>query len=261
MPHVTAFAVPAAARTSVRSSASAAATSLGRRPTPPRHSTTRTLIEKNGFSIRIADERSADAVDLLVRRMYGRRGYCVNDIAAAMRTQRDRSITLEATQCELTVGTVTVNMGGVNGLNAEALYGMEIAPYRRANHRPCEFTRLAMSTAEMSKEALGALFHVGLVFASRIFEATDLFIEVNPRHTTFYRNRFGFECLGEERLCPRVNAPAVLLHKDLGVCISELERLGGVRSRTNRTFYSFMLDPTDESAVIGKIPAALQLAS
>ena len=44
---------------------------------------------------------------------------------------------------------------------------------------------------------------------------TDILVEVNPRHATFYRKVFGFVVAGAETICPRVNAPAVLLRLDL----------------------------------------------
>jgi hypothetical protein len=44
-----------------------------------------------------------------------------------------------------------------------------------------------------------------------IHGVTDAFIEVNPRHATYYKRLYGFETAGSPRTCPRVNAPAVLL--------------------------------------------------
>ena len=265
MSHVTAFAVPAAARTSVRSltpgSKSAAANVVGLRVPQKSCPTPRTLIEKNDFAIRIADENSSEAVDALVQRMYGRRGYCLSDRADSRSMQRGTSITLEAQQEGTTIGTLTVNLGGIRGLNAEALYAQEIVPSRRAGLRPCEFNRLAMGTDESNKEALAGMFHVGIIFAFQVFRATDLFIEVNPRHAVFYRRKIGFECIGEERICPRVNAPALLLHKDLAVCTEELSRLGGLRDPSNRSFYAFALTPEEVQGVVKNLHTPFRLAS
>lgn len=264
MPHVTAIAVPAAARTPLRTSlpaAKPASSMLGglriarRSPPPPR-----ALIEKNGFAIRIADATSSQAVDTLVRQMYGRRGYDLAEPATEESTPRGASITLEALLGNTTIGTLTVNLGGVNGLNAEALYPEEIEPYRRAGRRPCEFNRLAMACDESNKEALAGMFHVGIVLAFRVLRATDLFIEVNPRHAVFYRRKIGFTPIGEERICPRVNAPAVLLHKDLAVCTEELSRLGGLRDPSNRSFYAFALTPAEERRVVNNLRTPIRLA-
>lgn len=56
-------------------------------------------------------------------------------------------------------------------------------------------------------------------------------IEVNPRHVEFYRRMLGFEMFGAERLCNRVNAPAVLLRLDLSYARQQIEKLGGLSQR------------------------------
>lgn len=265
MPHLTAFAAPAAARTPLRTTATSTKPAsspvvglrIPRRSSPPPHP----LIEKNGFAIRIADETSSEAVDTLVRRMYGRRGYDLGEPGEDHTTQRGTSVTLEALLDNTTIGTLTVNLGGVHGLNAEALYPEEIAPYRQAGRRPCEFNRLAMGCDESNKEALAGMFHVGIVLAYRVFRATDLFIEVNPRHAVFYRRKIGFTAIGEERICPRVNAPAVLLQKNLAVCTEELARLGGLREPSNRSFYAFALTPGEERRLVNNLRMPIRLAS
>lgn len=265
MPHLTACAVPATARPSLRVTVpavkSTSPTVVGLRIPRRSFPTPHALIEKNGFAIRIADEASSEAVDTLVRRMYGRRGYDLGEPTEAHTTHRGTSVTLEALQDAATIGTLTVNLGGSHGLNAEALYPDEIAPYRRAGRRPCEFNRLAMGCDEANKEALAGMFHVGIVLAFRVFRATDLFIEVNPRHAIFYRRKIGFTPIGDERICPRVNAPAVLLHKDLAVCTEELSRLGGLRDPSNRSFYAFALTPSEERRVVNNLRTPMRLAS
>jgi hypothetical protein len=42
-----------------------------------------------------------------------------------------------------------------------------------------------------------------------------VFIEVNPRHASFYRRAFGFVIAAGERFCERAMAPSVLLLGDL----------------------------------------------
>lgn len=44
---------------------------------------------------------------------------------------------------------------------------------------------------------------------------TDVVIEVNPRHVRFYKRMLGFVEFGAERMCSRVDAPAVLLRLEL----------------------------------------------
>jgi len=55
----------------------------------------------------------------------------------------------------------------------------------------------------------------------------DVFIEVNPRHVSFYRRTLCFKVAGEPKECPRVGAPSVLLRltiADLTNKIGTLER-------------------------------------
>ncbi len=212
------------------------------------------LLNKDDIEVRLASATSGDEVDTLVCRMYRQRGYLTPDAQIGARASTLwHQVTLEARHEGCTVGTLTVNLGGTRGLNAEELYTEEIRPYRARGAAVCEFTRLALDSEHCSKQALGCLFHIGFVFAFHVYRASDLFIEVNPRHTLFYRRKLNFDVAGEERICPRVCAPAVLLHKDLAQCAQEIARDGGVRVPENRTFYAFMLTPGEEQAAVATI--------
>jgi hypothetical protein len=152
---------------------------------------------------------------------------------------------------------MTVHLGASEALQAETLYGDEIEVFRRRGARLCEFTRLALDAEECGREALACLFHLGFIFAYRIHRATDLFIEVNPRHALFYRRKLGFTRVGEEKVCPRVNAPAILLHKPLATFADELGRLGGVRTPDNKSFYAMCLPHEEENELVRAIEAML----
>jgi hypothetical protein len=218
--------------------------------------TAQTLLQKNDFEIHLTSERRVDEVQTLVTRMYRQRGYVTTN-AGSVPAEHRASVTLEALREGRTIGTLTVNVGDHRRLNAEELYADEIAPYRREGGRVCEFTRLAMDCNESSKEALGSLFHVGFAFAYRIFRAGNLFIEVNPRHALFYRRKLGFNAIGEQRICARVCAPAVLLHKELAACAEELRHLGGSRVPSNKSFYAFVLTPAEETILLQNIARRL----
>lgn len=213
------------------------------------------LLQKDDIGIRLADGYGeVDEVGMLVTRMYRQRGYLVPVTEAADPIRR---VTLEACYKNETVGTLTVNLDSGEGLQAESLYRDEIARFRREGARVCEFTRLALDAAEGAINTLAFLFHIGFIFAYRIHRATDLFIEVNPRHVLFYRRKLGFEQVGEERTCPRVNAPAVLLHKRLEDVARDLVRFGGVRTPENKSFYALWLPRAEEEALVNTIRATL----
>jgi hypothetical protein len=59
---------------------------------------------------------------------------------------------------------------------------------------------------------IASLFQVAYTYAHNILKATDFFCEVNPRHAGPQKRMFGFRPIGSVKTCPRVNAPAVLLH-------------------------------------------------
>ncbi len=214
------------------------------------------LLQKDDIGIRLADGHdNVDQVGMLVTRMYRQRGYLVP--ASEAGCDSIRRVTLEACYKNQTVGTMTVHLGASEALQAETLYGDEIEVFRRRGARLCEFTRLALDAEECGREALACLFHLGFIFAYRIHRATDLFIEVNPRHALFYRRKLGFTRVGEEKVCPRVNAPAILLHKPLATFADELGRLGGVRTPDNKSFYAMCLPHEEENELVRAIEAML----
>src|SRR6185503_13907745 len=87
------------------------------------------------------------------------------------------------------------------------------------------------------------LFNFISVFACYKGGATDVVIEVNPRHVAYYQKLLLFEVCGPEKPCPRVNgAPAVLLRLDLDMQAEEVACVGGTagqaRGPHGRTLYS-----------------------
>lgn len=151
----------------------------------------------------------SDRAARLVQRTYGRLGY---DSDRAIVSSRS-NVSLEATVGNRLVGTLSVTLDSPEGIQAEELYAEEIAPFR--NRGPvCEFTRLAVQGPRGGHEALCSLFYVAYVYAHLLCGATQLFIEVNPRHVRFYQRMLGFRPVAAVKTCPRVNAPAVLLHLD-----------------------------------------------
>ena len=78
------------------------------------------------------------------------------------------------------VGTVSVRLDSPSGLSSDRLYPEELAGLRRAGHKLCEFTRLAVDSKSASKPVLAGLFHTAFLYASRLHGFTHAVIEVNP---------------------------------------------------------------------------------
>ncbi|WP_153111207.1 N-acyl amino acid synthase FeeM domain-containing protein [Propionivibrio limicola] len=153
------------------------------------------------------------AASLLVRRMYARCGYDTRSVGYELNDPN--RMTLTAWQADAAVATVTIGRDSASGLMADTLYAEELATMRTSERVLCEVTRLAITPEASSPELLTTLFRTAMFHGMMFFAASDVVIEVNPRHAPYYRRQFGFRQIGELRQCPRVNAPAVLLHQEL----------------------------------------------
>lgn len=190
------------------------------------------LLARDDFQIRLAPAAFAAADCGLVERMYASRGYRC-DVETV---HRGTAVTLQACEGQSIFGTLTIRYDSSDGLAADDLYKPEIDAYRGAGG-VCELTRLAIDSEFGSKELLGALFHVAYFFAGAIGRASHMFIEVNPRHVSFYRRMLGFRAAGECKICPRVDAPAILLQLEVGHAAEQIAQHGGGRGDAKRSLY------------------------
>lgn len=150
----------------------------------------------------------------LVRRMYAWRGY---RLAPPRQLIGDPNhATLGAWMDGELVGTMTTSRDSSAGLLADTLYKEEMAKLRKPARVICEVTRLAVDSQDSDPELLKTLIRSAYKYAKAVFGVTDVVIEVNPRHVAYYRREFGFAQIGGLRTCPRVDAPAILLHRSLG---------------------------------------------
>lgn len=179
--------------------------------------------EAVGYTVRVADDdhRRREVAEL-ISQMYSWRGYEF-DLAAGA-AHRPAQTVLQVHRNKQLVGTLTLRMDSEHGLMAEQLYREEIDLFRGMGGRLCELTGLAVVPGEDSREVLGALFHSVWSIGCEQHGASDVFIEVNPRHVAYYQRRHGFRQVGPERICPRVGAPAVLLHLDLDDPVAVVRR-------------------------------------
>jgi len=204
------------------------------------------LIHREDFQIRLANESWRAKSNTLVERMYSWRGYKVG--AGGSSTQRT-SMTVQACSGDQVFGTLNVGLDSPAGLACDALYKAEIDAFRSQGRVCAEFTRLAIEPEAGSKELLGALFHVAYLFATTTGGATDMFMEVNPRHVAFYKRMLNFSTAGECRICPRVDAPAVLLHLDVEHARQQIALYGGHRGGAKRSLYPYFCPPDEDAAL------------
>ena len=207
------------------------------------------------YTVEQADPaRHGQALRLLIERMYGWRG--LNLVESAMPTGRPDRITLVASENGEVCGTMTLGLDDEQGLLADTLYPDELAALRSRGARLCELSRLAMDTRHNSREVLGALIHLVYIHARLIHRSTDAVIEVHPRHAAFYRRMLGFRIIGAERICPRVDAPAVLMHLELSHMDEQIARFGGTADPQARTLYPYFLSREAQDSILGTLVAA-----
>lgn len=154
------------------------------------------------------------ACSSLVRRMYAWRGYRLapNRLLPA----DPNHVTIGAWLDGELVATATASRDSAAGLLADGLYKDEMARLRGQSRIVCEVTRLAVDVDCHDPDLLNSLFLAVYQYVRAVFGGTELVIEVNPRHANYYRRTMGFQQIGDLRTCPRVDAPAVLLHRTLG---------------------------------------------
>ena len=191
---------------------------------------------RDGYEIRIAN--GADALKRntarLIERMYSSRGLFPYGQGESL---DERDITVAACKGDHAVATLTLCLDVGKGLLADTLYRAEIDAARKNGGKVCEITRLAMDPEHSSYEALAGMMQLLYLVARLTYRVTDTFIEVHPRHAGFYRRMLGYQMVGPEKICPRVGAPAVLMH----LCQRRLDHLvdlhAGRSDGESRTIY------------------------
>lgn len=204
------------------------------------------------FKIRLAssDSRRRTA-SMLIEKRYASRGYQTR----ALEDDPQR-ITVLVFMEEKIVGTTTLGLDGPSGLMADSIYKEEIDALRAEGHAVCELTKLAIDDENVdSKHIVAVLFHLCKIYGQNIHNATDFIIEINPRHASFYKRLLGFEDFGSEKLCPRVNAPAVLLRLPLDYADEQIARFGGMQKSATgvRSLYPFCFSKEDEIGIASRL--------
>ena len=209
------------------------------------------LITRPDFNVRLAD--SADVrrhAASLIRRMYATRGYRfdANELPAS-----PHQVTFMVHGESEAIGTLTLRFDSADGLLAAQLYGPELEACRGRHELACELAWFAFDPQQGTKELLASLFHVVYIYARLLRRATQMFIEVNPRHAGFYRRALGFRVVGPERVCQRVGAPAVFLCLDLAYADQQIERFGGRGEPIGRTLYPYCLSAIERENLYQRI--------
>lgn len=203
------------------------------------------------FHIRLANSAGMrEAASLLIRKMYGWRGYAVDTNA---RPEANK-ITLYAETGGVVVGTMSLCLDLDQGLPADDNFRDRLDELRLQGRRLCEPSRLAIDKG-VTKRVFASLIHISYLYAHKIHGFSDYIIEVNPRHVMFYKRMLGFSDFGAERACTRVGAPAVLLRLKLSEMGAQIRRWGGLMEQhgQERSFYPYFFPIQDEPGITDRL--------
>jgi hypothetical protein len=192
----------------------------------------------------------------LVERRYSDRGLSVTRERFSSRNEAG-DIVCTACDGDKIVGTLSVRFDGVGGLHADQLFKEELAEWRSAGIKLCEFGGLAVDKhSHDPKRVLAQIFHLGYLHAHRRARCARLVIEVNPRHVAFYRRWLGLLPFTTSRHNPRVNAPAVLMSVDFQTVREQIALWGGRPELqvSARSLYPLAWDEKTEAAMLAKLP-------
>ena len=214
----------------------------------------------NSFGIHLANtEAGRESAATLDNKMYSWRGYGDQHALEA----HPHHVTLAAAEPEQMLGTVTLRTDSAEGMLADATFKEVIDVYRRAGAKVCEVTKLAIDPLAHPKLALASLFHIVYLYARKVYDCTDVFIEVNPRHKRFYEQMLGFEAAADVRNNERVNAPAHLLRISLEYMGAEIRKMGGTGVATGqearRSLYPYFFCSSAEPGIMSKLASLASL--
>jgi hypothetical protein len=216
-----------------------------------------TAVEKTregSFKIRLAhsQERSKEA-SVLVKRRYSAAGYVV--VGPGTHHVCPEQITLLSYRGDKVVGTLTLGMDIGGGLYADELYKGEIDGLRAQGRKVAEITKLAIDSKHASKRVFASMIHIAYIYCRKLWRYTDVVIEVNPSHVSFYKKLLGFKELGPERYCPRVDAPAVLLWIE-GIQVDQrIEEVGGQTdlAKQDKSLYPYFFSKAEEVGITRRL--------
>jgi hypothetical protein len=147
------------------------------------------------------------------------------------------------------VGTITLAIDSEQGLAIDDTFKDEADQIRQEDGaKICELTKLAFHSGVRSKEVLAGLFHLVYIYGTAVSECTDLLIEINPRHTSFYETMLGFERIGSLKTNGSVAAPSQLMRLKVEAIRRNIGDLAANATvACHRSLYSYFLPPLQET--------------
>lgn len=218
-------------------------------------------LARSAYHIRVATPANClqTQVSHLIGNLYGARGLATSP--PAERLHPSNQTTLAACKGTRVFGTLTLGVDTGAGLLADTLYRQQIDEVRANGGQVCEFTRLALAPEMNSPDVMASIFSVAFVLAREVHGRTDVFAEVHPRHVRYYQRHMGYRIAGPVRTCPRVNAPAVLMHLCLDYAESQIKQLAGKATASERSLYKLFLPLQEQAGLLNQLIAPTAVAA
>ena len=206
---------------------------------------------QDSLTIRLADcDGQRSRANMLLNRMYSWRGYG----SGHKLPTAPNCVTFTASSGDDVIGTLTLSVDSAAGLGADRTFADVIDRFRGApGAKLCELTRFAFDTSSPARPRLAALFHIIFIYGSMHYDCTDLFIEVNPRHSRFYEVMLGFTRVGTPRTNAAVDAPAQLMWLNVGDIRRQIDKHAGKASGSGRSLYAHFFSAKDETGIYGRL--------
>jgi len=162
----------------------------------------------------------------LVQRRYSDRGLLTRERVSSR--NEDGDIVCTARDGDHLIGTMSVRFDGHGGLHTDLLFEAELAEWRAAGVKLCEFGSLAVDdNAPNAKRLLAQIFTSGICTPIAASAASASSSRSPRAHVAFYRRWLGLLPYTTARHNPRVNAPAVLMSIDFATIREQLSLWGG----------------------------------
>jgi hypothetical protein len=207
---------------------------------------------EDSLTIRLADcDGQRSRANMLLQRMYSWRGYGTQH----QLPRAPNCVTFTATSQDDVIGTLTLTVDSRAGLAADRTFKDEIDSFRKGpGAKLCELSKFAFDTSTPARPRLAALFHIIFIYGSMHFDCTDLFIEVNPRHTRFYEVMLGFTRIGEPKTNASVNAPSQLMWLNVADIRRQIDKHAGTaEERGGRSLYPHFFSAKEEAGIYGRL--------
>jgi hypothetical protein len=195
----------------------------------------------------VRDDHKQSSAKNLINDRYGWRGYGTDhEIPIGA-----HHTTFVAEVDQRVIGTITLGVDAGNGLAIDSTFADVTNQFReKPGTRICELTKLAFDCSIRSKEVMAGLFHLAFMYGTSTSDCTDLFIEVNPRHTRFYEMMLGFCGVGLARINESVEAKAQLMRLEVDAIRRNIcEMAGKLGAGLGHSLYPYFFSPDDERRI------------